>query len=177
MITYTIKEYVQLLSDERFKDVDYTVIKAHVSFLRDITFDQLMTAVKKHKDETPDHQYAKPNLKNVVPYLYKENEANYEPTTVSPAKFLGDVKVMRRKRQTSVQAMRRDRTQKTTVFDLTSNVDEKEVYEERLIFLKLLRTSYYHQIGKFVTFLACVNTKLYSAQSNVALMNRRAWRA
>ena len=151
MITHTIKEYVQLLSDERFKDVDYTVIKAHVSYLKDVTFEQLMAAVKKHKDETPDHLYTKPNLKNVVPYLYKENQQNEavpELKSSAHVKFSGDVKVMRRKRQTSVQAMRRDRTQRSTVFDLTSKVDEREVYEERLIFLKLLRTSYYQQIGK-----------------------------
>jgi hypothetical protein len=53
---------------------------------------------------------------------------------------------MRRKRQTSVQAMRRDRTARTTVFDLKAAVDENEVYEERLIFLKILRSSYYKQI-------------------------------
>jgi hypothetical protein len=153
MITHTIKEYVQLLTDERFKDVDYTVIKAHVSYLNNITFEQLMTAVEKHKDETPTHEYKQPNLKHVVPYLYKENQPNggtftSEKNGERHATFSGDVKVMRRKRQTSIQAMRRDRTQKSTVFDLTSKVDEREVYEERLIFLKLLRSAYYSQIGK-----------------------------
>ncbi|KAL3769325.1 hypothetical protein ACHAWO_007524 [Cyclotella atomus] len=151
MITHTIKEYVQLLSDERFKDVDYTVIKAHVSYLNNITFEQLMAAVQKHKDETPTHEYNQPNLKHVVPYLYKEHQPNggistLEPTGEKHATFAGDVKVMRRKRQTSIQAMRRDRSQKSTVFDLTSKVDEREVYEERLIFLKLLRSAYYSQI-------------------------------
>ena len=49
MVNYAIEEYVALLADERFKDLDYTVIKAHVSFLNDITLDQLMSAVQKHK--------------------------------------------------------------------------------------------------------------------------------
>ena len=49
MINHAVEEYVELLADERFKDLDYTVIKSHVSFLKDITLDQLMTAVKKHK--------------------------------------------------------------------------------------------------------------------------------
>jgi len=154
MVTHTIQEYVELLSDERFKDVDYMVIKAHVSFLHDITFNQLMTAIKKHKEATPEHAYSRPNLKHVVPYLYIAEEENGDTTNknhIESAKFSGDMKVMRRKRQRSVQAMRRDRTQKTTVFDL-AKVDEREVYEERLIFLKILRSSYYKQIGEHNIF-------------------------
>lgn len=49
MINHAVEEYVELLADERFKDLDYTVIKSHVSFLKDITLDQLLAAVKKHK--------------------------------------------------------------------------------------------------------------------------------
>lgn len=151
MITHTIQEYVQLLADERFKDVDYTVIKAHVSYLKDMTLNQLMLAVEKHKEATPANKYTRPNLKNVVPYLYKADDENEETSDADKkgrVTFSGDVKVMRRKRQTSVQSMRRDRTQRTTVFDLTGKVDENEVYEERLVFLKLLRSCYYIQIGE-----------------------------
>jgi hypothetical protein len=142
MITHTIKEYIQLLADERFKDVDYTVIKAHVSYLRDITMEQLMAAVKKHKEDTPEHIYQKPNLKNVVPYLYEgDNKGVVETDLNGGARevIAGNARERRRKRQTSVQAMRRDRTQRTTVFDVSGAVDENEVYEERLIFLKILR--------------------------------------
>lgn len=33
MIQFTLKEYVALLSEERFEDVDFAVIKAHIPFL------------------------------------------------------------------------------------------------------------------------------------------------
>lgn len=154
MITHTIQEYVQLLADERFKDVDYTVIKAHVSYLKDITLKQLIIAVDKHKEATPAHKYSRPNLKNVVPYLYKsddQNEDTPEADNQGHVTFDGDVRRMMRKRQTSVRSMRRGRAQRTTVFDLTGKIDENEVYEERLIFLKLLRSCYYIQIGEWKT--------------------------
>lgn len=49
MIQYVLEQYVVLLSDDRFRDVDFTVVKEHLSCLRGITYDQLMGAVKKHK--------------------------------------------------------------------------------------------------------------------------------
>lgn len=91
----------------------------------------------------------------MVPYLYQPDTniitdagtmgviSEIEKTGVT---FGGDVKAMRRRRQTSVQAMRRDRSQRTTVFDVKAHVDEREVYEERLIFLRILRSCYYKLI-------------------------------
>lgn len=33
MIQFTLKEYVKLLAESRFKDVDFAVVKAHIPFL------------------------------------------------------------------------------------------------------------------------------------------------
>ena len=154
MINYTMQEYVELLSDERFQNVDYTVIRAHVPYLKDISLDKFMSAVNEHKERTPAKEYRKPNLKHVVPYLYKDEERNGglmngapENDPKSPTNAI-DVKVIRRMRQKSIQDMRRDRTQRHTVFDLSAKVDEHVVHEERLVFLKILRSSYYKQIGE-----------------------------
>lgn len=152
MIIHTIQEYIELLADERFQDVDYSVIKAHVPYLKDITLDEILVAVQKHKNKTPANEYRKPNLKHVVPYLYKERQQDKEVQqesegTTSPPD-IGDVKVIRRKRQQSIQDMRRDKTQKHILFDLTVKADENVVYEERIIYLQILKSSYYKQIGE-----------------------------
>ena len=52
MVQHALTEYVSLLADERFKDLDYAVVREHVPFLRDITSDQLKAAVKRHKVST-----------------------------------------------------------------------------------------------------------------------------
>ena len=155
MINYTLQEYVELLSDERFQNVDYTVIRAHVPYLRDISLDQFMRAVHAHKERTPAKEYKKPNLKHVVPYLYKDEERNGAPENDaieieppdSPTRAI-EMKVIRRMRQKSIQDMRRGRNQRQTLFDLSVKVDEHVVHEERLVFLKILRSSYYKQIGE-----------------------------
>ena len=33
MVLFTLKEYVALLTEERFEDVDFAVVKAHIPFL------------------------------------------------------------------------------------------------------------------------------------------------
>jgi NhaP-type Na+/H+ or K+/H+ antiporter len=48
MIHHSLIEYVSLLADERFHDLDFAVVREHVPFLRDITYDQLKAAVKRH---------------------------------------------------------------------------------------------------------------------------------
>ena len=35
-----------------------------------------MDAVKEHKETTPDKKYITPNLKNVVPYLWKQESSS-----------------------------------------------------------------------------------------------------
>ena len=49
MIQHSLTEYVRLLADERFHDLDFTTVKAHVPFLRDVTYEQLKAAVKRHE--------------------------------------------------------------------------------------------------------------------------------
>lgn len=52
MIQHSLTEYVSLLADERFWDLDFTVVRAHIPFLRDVTYDQLKAAVKRHQVST-----------------------------------------------------------------------------------------------------------------------------
>lgn len=49
MIQHSLTEYVSLLGEERFHDLDFTVVREHVPFLRDVTYEQLKAAVKRHE--------------------------------------------------------------------------------------------------------------------------------
>jgi hypothetical protein len=50
---------VKLLSQPRWKGIDHSIIKEHVPFLNDISFDDLMVAVERHQNNTPVHLYVK----------------------------------------------------------------------------------------------------------------------
>jgi len=45
----SLQAYVRLLSQERWKGIDHSIIQHHVPFLGDFTFDELMVAVERHK--------------------------------------------------------------------------------------------------------------------------------
>jgi NhaP-type Na+/H+ or K+/H+ antiporter len=48
VIQHSLTEYVSLLSEKRFYDLDFTVVREHVPFLKDVTYEQLKYAVKCH---------------------------------------------------------------------------------------------------------------------------------
>ena len=49
MIQYTLVEYVKLMTEARFQNVDFTVMKAHIPYFKDITYEQLVAATKKYR--------------------------------------------------------------------------------------------------------------------------------
>ncbi|KAL7539494.1 hypothetical protein ACHAXR_011486, partial [Thalassiosira sp. AJA248-18] len=142
---YTLKEYVVLLTQKRFHDVDFSVIKDHIPFLKETTYAQLMAAVKKHKKTTPSAWYVSPNLTNVIPYLCaresvpdgNDNEDGEEPSS----RPLRRAEMLKNRRQ-SVRNIRESHGNRQTVFDMAVRYDERIVQEERLIFIKILCSSY-----------------------------------
>mmetsp|Transcript_26297 Transcript_26297/g.56470 ORF Transcript_26297/g.56470 Transcript_26297/m.56470 type:complete len:997 (-) Transcript_26297:1437-4427(-) len=151
MIQFTLKEYVALLTEKRFQNVDFTVIKDHIPFLRDTTYAQLMAAVSKHKCASPSSGYVKPNLKHVIPYLYQPLENNIgvedgydDGGPPSPRPFRRTE--LMKNRRASVRDIRLSTGNRQTVFDLKARYDEKDVQEERLMFIKILRSAYFRLI-------------------------------
>lgn len=71
MVEHVLVDYVSLLSQERFKDVDFSLIREHVPFLGGISFAELMSAVDVHKRNTPSHLYSQPHLQHVIPYIFQ----------------------------------------------------------------------------------------------------------
>jgi len=105
-----------------------------------------MVAVKQHKDSSPASSYKEPDLKNVIPYLYKGDvavgNANDTPRSAD-VRSRKDLKLARLK---SVRVIREPKITRGTVFDLKIRYDDYEsrVQEERLVFIKILHSAYHH---------------------------------
>lgn len=69
MVEHVLVEYVRLLSQDRFQEVDFSLVREHVPFIGGITFAELMAAVEVHKRLTPPYLYSTPNLAHVIPYI------------------------------------------------------------------------------------------------------------
>lgn len=153
MTQQALASYVRLLSQERFKGINFSLIKLHVPFLRDITFEQIMAAVEWHKNNTPQYLYSKPRLEHVVPYLYRPSAGEEEPKFAESSigfERLGRVLTNRR---ASIMKMKEHHKWDDVFgsFDsskssIVSTLDSEAVSEARLNFIEILRSAYHHQI-------------------------------
>ena len=75
---HLLDDFVHLLTDPRFKHVDFYVIAAHVPILGDVTLDDFAEAYEKNKASVPPDVYKQPDLTNILPYLLQKaaNDAN-----------------------------------------------------------------------------------------------------
>mmetsp|Transcript_6246 Transcript_6246/g.11461 ORF Transcript_6246/g.11461 Transcript_6246/m.11461 type:complete len:550 (-) Transcript_6246:241-1890(-) len=148
VVAYTLGQYVRLLSEERFHLLDFSVIKKHVPFLSNITYEQLMNEVHKYKKNTPVHEFVEPNLENIIPYLYEFDQPvavknkNVEVENISPERR----RVLKDVRRQSVVNIHKDRKEKAVVFNLSEHSDVNVVYEERIVFINILRSTYHKLI-------------------------------
>mmetsp|Transcript_2950 Transcript_2950/g.4511 ORF Transcript_2950/g.4511 Transcript_2950/m.4511 type:complete len:912 (+) Transcript_2950:73-2808(+) len=153
MVQYSLTEYVSLLADERFCDLDFTVVREHVPFLRDITYEQLKAAVKRHKEQTPPCSYKHPNLANVLPYMNGSavDDENVEGEARNVNKSRDSSSGIRSRRTSLIQFPRLPSVRhlmrasaRGSIFDLRKSTETKmEANEERLIFIKALRAAYH----------------------------------
>jgi len=146
-----LASYVRLLSQERFKGLNFSMIQEHVPLLRHITYEQLMAAVELHKSNTPQYLYSKPRLEHVIPYLY--HPSTIKGNAGSGLNFAREDKEILTHRRASVIRMegrfKWDNVfhpfslSKTTVNDTQ---DSDAVNEARLNFIEILRSAYHDQI-------------------------------
>ncbi len=143
MVMYTLKEYVALLTEHAFQDVDFKVVKTHIPFLEDTTHEELMAAVKTHKEESSSYSYTPPNLKNVVPFLNEPSSISAEEDTIGQPEQL-------KIRRVSALAIRQIEERRQSVYDpvRTHSIGslEEKIFEERVIFISVLRCAYYRLI-------------------------------
>ena len=69
LVEHILVDYVRLLSQERFKDVDFSLVRQHVPLIGAFTFNELMAAVDVYKKQTPPHLHSLPHLEHVIPYV------------------------------------------------------------------------------------------------------------
>ena len=99
---------------------------------------------------SPSHSYVAPNLMNVIPYLYQSErnisaEQGYDDGKPPSRRPFRRTEMMKHRRA-SARNIRKSHGLRQTVFDLRAHYDEKDVQEERLVFLKILRSAYYRLI-------------------------------
>lgn len=172
MIFEVLQAYVAMLSEPRFKDLDFTVVREHVTFLQEIDYEDLQTAVSLHKKDTPPSKYKEPYLKNVIPYLYKssngEEEANAEVSNEDNLKDEQTVEVQEAvvEEETNEGDGQQDEEgqvvvetavekpglltstvyDRASLFDLRAEVVDQKAHEERIVFIKLIRNQYHKLI-------------------------------
>ena len=123
----TLIAYFELLDCKRFQDVEFAVVKEHVSALRNVTKQELDASIVKYRrlmGKTP-------NLSSISSYISLPK--NDEGSKISTLR--GSTK------PTSVSAASR-----ATHYDFSVLVDKKRVAEQRKIFINLLRQEYHHQV-------------------------------
>jgi len=114
-----------------------------------INYDQLIAAVKKHKEESPLIDYIKPNLKNVIPYLYGGGpEHGVEDDQHTPFLHTPTTRSLRRtqKMEYGQRATKRVYGDRSTVYDMRAIYSKSDVEEKRSVFAKILRTAYHRLI-------------------------------
>lgn len=124
--------FIQLLSDPRFHNVDFAVVKSHVTDLEKMTLDDLKQAVLRNKDYTP-------NLEHVLPYFLKDGEnkdVDLSWAVISPNE---EKKTSRRRRSSIWDAP-------DGVIAKTKDTTDMNAIELRKFFLELLRSNYNRQV-------------------------------
>jgi hypothetical protein len=131
--------YLELLGQERFSNVDFSVVQEHVSPLRGVTEKDLSLAVMKYQSMNPGQQL--PNLSNLKRYIASIDGSDREQSV--------SLHEPREKRRTFPKIVSDviARQRRETIIDYNTLLDKDAVMEERKIFLDLLRREYTRQLS------------------------------
>jgi NhaP-type Na+/H+ or K+/H+ antiporter len=143
---HLILRFVTLLSEDRFRNVNFGLVKSHVPYLEDITSFQLLDAIERHKDTTLSQDYQSPYLQGVLPYLTFESEESAvgnQNTETLLQELQKDAKSRLRFSRATNRATRRRR--KSNVSYLMSG-EPLSTQEMRTLFISLLAGCYERQI-------------------------------
>jgi hypothetical protein len=149
MSHFCLMKYVAMLAESRFEDLDYMVVKEHVPFLKEVTYEQLEAALQEHQADTPSHAYVPPDLKNLNPYLKKGDMT--APLVAEKRDKLKKNEIDRLKHHRSFAAKMKlnekaaaKRFRNSIVGAVRS--DNNHALELRIVFVNALRSMYAHLI-------------------------------
>ena len=66
-------DFVQLLTECRFRDVDFASVKFHIHAIRDFTLDDSKAALQVHEERTPPRHHKVPCLEKLLPHLASQS--------------------------------------------------------------------------------------------------------
>lgn len=143
-----IVEFVELLTSEKYKNIDYAFVEKHVPFLSDLTLEQLVESVEALKDTTPSLKYRPPHLEGLLKHLKHEdsitsNELAFETYDIlkeDPQKYAREQRMKRRK------MARGSMCRSSMVAMMQGNpLSTKEL---RLLFISMVRAQYELQVSE-----------------------------
>lgn len=146
---HLILEFVSLLTQNRFRNVNFGLVKSHVPYLADMTKVQLVEAIERHKDTTASDEYQPPYLQGVLPYLEDEPEEspfglkNGMPKSKSTENLLATLVAEAQKAERAKRAEKRHRRRrrKSNIHHLMAG-EPLSAHEMRTLFISILKGTY-----------------------------------
>lgn len=140
--------FVELLTNDRFKHVDYALVKSHVPFLADITLEQLAESVQKLKDTTPEHLYYPPHVERVLPYLRPKNmsDEDFEKMIDSSLLIIDPKEHNRKLRIMERKSTRRKKRRSVSSMAYLMEGEPLSTVELRRLFISMIRAQYEYQM-------------------------------
>mmetsp|Transcript_8052 Transcript_8052/g.20186 ORF Transcript_8052/g.20186 Transcript_8052/m.20186 type:complete len:1010 (-) Transcript_8052:591-3620(-) len=143
-----IDSFVELLTNDRFKHVDYALVKSHVPLIADMTLEQLTEAVQKLKDATPEQNYHPPHLEHVLPYFKPDGmtDEDFEKMIdtnlliIDPAEQKRKMRIMERKKS------RRTKRRSVSSMAYLMQGEPFSTAELRVLFISMIRAQYEYQM-------------------------------
>lgn len=145
MHSFTLEEYVDMMTQDRFDVVDFSFLRVNVPALKEVTYEQLQVVVKRHQDAC-----SQPTVGFHDACKLEEDDVESKEAELSKRRLF------------------------KTVFNLKVAFTEDDILEERMMFLRLLGNAYDHFMEPMVgemeprSFVALtLTTALQSSIDNV----------
>ena len=151
-------EFVSLLTERRFRQINFGLVKSHVPYLADMTKAQLVEAIERHKDITATEDYNPPYLHGVIPYL--KDEQPEEPgfggeakgnipmskSTEDLLKSLDPDEYQKRIEREKRTENRQKRKRRKSTMQYMMSGEPLSAHEFRSLFISIVKANYEKQI-------------------------------
>lgn len=149
--TWMLEHMVRLLAQQRFRHVNFALVRYHVPILADLTKAQLLEAVEKNKDSVALEEYQPPSLERILPYLKDDDDESYfistrvdnGEDTLSPLDTDAHARKLKRELRTKNRKKRRS---KSTMRFMVEEAEPMSMQELRTLFISILKSAYEVQI-------------------------------
>ncbi len=138
--TQQIDSFVSLLTNDRFKQVDFAFVKKHIPYLQDLTLPQLLAAVEKLKESTPKENYKPPHLDRVLPYFVGEDGAEWGTDNK------GLMRETPQEHERKGKAEKRAGQMRSSTMRLLMAGEPLSTHDLRLLFISMVRAQYEYQV-------------------------------